>query len=112
MRNKKKTLEKYYIRGGELYVEKAMFNEGEKVQRKKHYPWTNSEERVLLDKIRNNPENLQKVFRDVARITQRTHTSVQARWYNKLKHKNAAFWITNDANNTFVNVKNKIEKSL
>lgn len=47
--------------------------------------WTKEEEEILVQAVKANPDNLQKVFREVAYVIERAAASVSSRYYLKLK---------------------------
>lgn len=47
--------------------------------------WTKEEEEILVQAVKANPNNLQKVFREVAYVIERAASSVSSRYYLKLK---------------------------
>lgn len=47
--------------------------------------WTKEEEEILVQAVKANPNNLQKVFREVAYVIERAAASVSSRYYLKLK---------------------------
>lgn len=57
------------------------------VKDKKKNMWTISEEKILLKNIRNNPMNLQEVFRKTAKQLNKNSRGVEKHWYAVLRHK-------------------------
>lgn len=49
----------------------------------KGHKWTNREDKILLNNVRKNPDNLSKAFINTARLLNRTTTACKQRWYNK-----------------------------
>ena len=47
--------------------------------------WTKEEEEILVQAVKANPNNLQKVFREVSYVIGRAASSVSSRYYLKLK---------------------------
>ena len=66
--------------------------------------WTNEEEQVLIDQVRQNPGNLQRAFRITSEITGRGIQAIGFRWYHKVRHSETVF-MTIGANNMSVNSK-------
>lgn len=57
------------------------------VKDKKKNTWTVSEDKILLKNIRNNPMNLQEVFRVTAKQLNKNLKGVETHWYRVLRHK-------------------------
>lgn len=57
------------------------------VKDKKRIIWTIPEEKILLKNIRNNPMNLQEVFRTTAKQLKKNSRGVEKHWYAVLRHK-------------------------
>ena len=57
------------------------------VKDKKRIVWTIPEEKILLKNIRNNPMNLQEVFRATAKQLNKNRRGVEKHWYTVLRHK-------------------------
>ena len=51
--------------------------------------WTNDEEQVIISKVKANPNNLQKAFREASLELNRSVISIHFHWYKKNKHSNA-----------------------
>lgn len=66
--------------------------------------WSNEEEQVLIDQVRQNPGNLARAFRATSEITGRSSHSIEQRWYTKVRHSETVF-MTIGANNMSVNSK-------
>ena len=66
--------------------------------------WTNEEEQLLIDQVRQNPNNLAKAFRDTSDIIGRSTHSIEQRWYGKVRHSETVF-MTIGAKNMSVNSK-------
>lgn len=43
--------------------------------------WTEDEEKVVISKIEENPNNLQKAFREASLEIGRAHAAIEYRWY-------------------------------
>lgn len=54
-----------------------------------HKRWTDDEEQVIISKVKNNPNNLCKAFREAASELNRTVISVTQHWYMKSATKSA-----------------------
>ena len=67
--------------------------------------WTNEEEQVLIDQVRQNPSNLARAFRATSDIIGRSPHCVEQRWYGKVRHSETVF-INICARNMSVNSKN------
>lgn len=69
--------------------------------------WTNDEEQVVISKVRNNPNNLLRAFREASIELGRTPESIVYRWYKGgLREKSAKVFIT--CGSKTVNVNRKI----
>ena len=68
--------------------------------------WTNEEEQVLIDQVRQNPGNLQRAFRATSEITDRGLPAVSYRWYHKVKHSETVFMTISTNNTISTNQKN------
>lgn len=66
--------------------------------------WTNEEEQVLIDQVRQNPGNLARAFRATSQIIERDWRSIRQHWYSKVRHSEAVF-MTIGANAMSVNSK-------
>lgn len=66
--------------------------------------WTNEEEQVLIDQVRQNSGNLARAFRATSDIIGRSSHSIEQRWYNKVRHAETVF-MTIGAKNMSVNSK-------
>ena len=66
--------------------------------------WTNEEEQVLIDQVRQNPGNLARAFRATSNITGRSPHSCEQRWYGKVRYSETVF-MTIGASNMSVNSK-------
>ena len=67
--------------------------------------WTNEEEQVLIDQVRQNPSNLSRTFRATSDIIGRSSHSIEQRWYGKVRHSETVF-MTIGTNAMSVNSKN------
>ena len=67
--------------------------------------WTNEEEQVLIDQVRQNPDNLARAFRATSEIIGRNPHSIEQRWYTKVRYSETVF-MTIGANAMSVNSKN------
>lgn len=67
--------------------------------------WTNEEEQVLIDQVRQNPGNLARAFRATSDVIGRSSHSIEQRWYGKVRHSETVF-MTIGARNMSVNSKN------
>ena len=67
--------------------------------------WTNEEDQVLIDQVRQNPSNLARAFRATSDIIGRSPHCVEQRWYGKVRHSETVF-INIGARNMSVNSKN------
>lgn len=56
--------------------------------------WSNDEEKVILDQIRLNPNNLSKAFSNAATQLNRTPQAVKARWYLTLRDRSETCFMT------------------
>lgn len=68
--------------------------------------WTNEEEQVLIDQVRQNPGNLQRAFRAASEITGRGLPAVSYHWYHKVRHSEAIFMTVSSNNTVTTNQKN------
>ena len=66
--------------------------------------WTNEEDQVLIDQVRQNPSNLARAFRATSDVIGRSSHSIEQRWYGKVRHSETVF-MTIGANNMSVNSK-------
>lgn len=48
--------------------------------------WTKKDEKVLLNQVRKNPNNLAKAFRNTSRLLGRSAKACQDRWYSKFSN--------------------------
>lgn len=48
--------------------------------------WTKKDEKVLLNQVRKNPNNLAKAFRNTSRLLGRSTKACQDRWYTKFSN--------------------------
>ena len=60
--------------------------------------WTNEEEQVLIDQVRQNPGNLARAFRATSDIIGRSSHSIEQRWYTKVRHSETVFMTIGAAN--------------
>ena len=67
--------------------------------------WTNEEEQVLIDQVRQNPGNLARAFRATSDVIGRSSHSIEQRWYGKVRHSETVF-MTIGTNAMSVNSKN------
>lgn len=67
--------------------------------------WTNEEDQVLIDQVRQNPSNLARAFRATSDIIGRSPHCVKQRWYGKVRHSETVF-MTIGTNAMSVNSKN------
>ena len=67
--------------------------------------WTNEEEQVLIDQVRQNPGNLARAFRATSDVIGRSSHSIEQRWYGKVRHSETVF-MTIGTNTMSVNSKN------
>lgn len=57
--------------------------------------WTNDEEQVVISKVRNNPGNLQKAFKEASIELGRTPEAIVYKWYKGgLREKSGKVFIT------------------
>lgn len=69
--------------------------------------WTNDEEQVVISKVRNNPINLKKAFKEASIELDRTPDAISMKWYKGgLREKSAKVFIT--CGSKTVNVNRKI----
>ena len=45
--------------------------------------WTNDEEQVIISKVKANPNNLAKAFREASPEIERTYHAIEQHWYTK-----------------------------
>jgi len=67
--------------------------------------WSNEEEQVLVDQVRQNPNNLSRAFRATSDELGKSYYAVKQQWYNRTRHSEAVF-MTIGANAMSVNAKN------
>lgn len=67
--------------------------------------WSNEEEQVLIDQVRQNPSNLSRAFRATSDELGKSYYAVKMQWYNRTRHSETIF-MTIGANNMNVNSKN------
>lgn len=53
--------------------------------------WTNEEEQVLIDLVRNNPNNLSRAFSEASNKLNRTKHAIEMHWYTKTRHRGPVF---------------------
>lgn len=51
--------------------------------------WTSDEEQVIISKVKANPNNIQKAFREASLEINRSVGTIQQKWYVKGKHQSA-----------------------
>lgn len=61
--------------------------------------WSNEEEQVLVDQVRQNPNNLSRAFRATSDELGKSYYAVKQQWYNRTRHSETVF-MTISANNT------------
>ena len=71
-------------------------------QKKKR--WTNEEEQVLIDQVRQNPSNLSNAFRATSKIIGRSEGTIRYYWYHKVRLSNTVF-MTISSNTNYPNRK-------
>lgn len=67
--------------------------------------WSNEEEQVLVDRVRQNPNNLSRAFRATSDELGKSYYAVKQQWYNRTRHSETIF-MTVGANTMIVNSKN------
>ena len=60
--------------------------------RAKSRPWTEEEKELLIEAVKDNPQNYSKAFREVSAITGRSIMCVSSYWYNVLS-KHQGVWM-------------------
>lgn len=70
--------------------------------------WTNDEEQVIIAKVRQHSNNLQRAFEEASEELGRTKDAVAFRWYSKLRNTEVVF-MTISAKRKSVNTKNTIQ---
>lgn len=78
--------------------------------------WTKKDEKVLLNQVRRNPNNLAKAFRNTSRLLGRSTKACQDRWYTKfsncpIDNIEAICFTTLSSKTMSVNSKNKSKKT-
>lgn len=73
--------------------------------------WTSDEEQVIINQVRENPNNLNTAFLKASEELDRSISSIQFRWYNHIRKNNVIFMTINDSNNGY-NKKEKQNMSL
>lgn len=72
-----------------------------------HRKWTEEEDRLLLQHIKNSPQNLSRCFLAVSEATGRSSKAVAAHWYNTLsKNSDTVCFFTASSHNVSKNRKN------
>lgn len=69
--------------------------------------WSNEEEQVLVDRVKQNPNNLSRAFRATSAELGKSYYAVKQQWYNRTRHSETIF-MTVGANTMTVNSKNGI----
>lgn len=69
--------------------------------------WSNEEEQVLVDRVRQNPNNLSRAFRATSDELGKSYYAVKWQWYNRTRHSETIF-MTVGANTMNVNSKNGV----
>jgi hypothetical protein len=67
--------------------------------------WSNEEEQVLIDQVRQNPGNLSRAFRATSNELGKSYYAVKQQWYNRTRHSETVF-MTVGSNTMSVNSKN------
>lgn len=67
--------------------------------------WSNEEEQVLVDQVRQSPNNLSRAFRAASDELGKSYYAVKMQWYNHTRHSETIF-MTVGANTMNVNSKN------
>lgn len=67
--------------------------------------WSNEEEQVLIDQVRQNPGNLSRAFRATSDELGKSYYAVKQQWYNRTRHSETIF-MTIGTNAMSVNLKN------
>ena len=70
--------------------------------------WSNDEEQVIIDKVRQHSNNLQRAFEEAAEELGRTKYAVEFRWYGKLRNTEIVF-MTVSAKRKNINTKNTMK---
>lgn len=74
--------------------------------------WSNEEEQVLIDQVRQNPGNLSRAFRATSNELGKSYYAVKMQWYNRTRHSETIF-MTVGANNTIsTNQKNVFQGTI
>ena len=71
--------------------------------------WTEEEDKILLDFIKDNPGNLQEAYRRTSAATGRTIAATQYHWQCVLRRKVEAFQLSSESKSV-VNTKNTLKK--
>ena len=69
--------------------------------------WSNEEEQVLVDQVRQSPNNLYRAFRATSDELGKSYYAVKMQWYNNTRHSETVF-MTVGANTMNVNSKNGV----
>ena len=67
--------------------------------------WSNEEEQVLVDQVRQSPNNLSRAFRATSDELGKSYYAVKMQWYNNTRHSETIF-MTVGAKNMNINSKN------
>ena len=70
--------------------------------------WTNEEEQVLINQVRQHPNNLQNAFKATSGIIGRSAHSIEQRWYGKIRHSETVF-MTISPKTKNINTKNTVQ---
>lgn len=73
--------------------------------RAKSRPWTEEEKELLIEAVKDNPQNYSKAFREVAEQTGRSVMAVSSYWYNVLSKHQGVWMAVVTENKTIPNKK-------
>lgn len=73
--------------------------------------YSNNEDKVIIGKVAKYPNNLQRAFKEASIKLNRHASSVQERWYKKLRNNNVVFMTYSKKGTVNVNRKNVHEKT-
>ncbi len=73
--------------------------------------WTKEEDLVILNSVKENPENLVKAFAITAKKLNRSVTSIRMRWYKHLKDSYSPIFMVYSNKKAIINGKNLKEKT-
>lgn len=73
--------------------------------------YSNNEDKVIIGKVAKYPNNLQRAFKEAGIKLNRPSSSIQERWYKKLKNNNVVFVTYGKKGTVNVNRKNVHENT-